>query len=115
DKVHHGVRLFREGATLSEFCWGNRDFCVDAELARLWMIRLFCQQYELYARRLDDPGSGNWQLRIVAQENHLPQGERLTPCGDETVLLLGEARGESEPSEDRDVFDLKPNRYRGTR
>lgn len=113
NKVHEGVRLFHEGATVSEFQWGKAEYLSDAKLWDVWLVRLFCTEYELCARRLDYETGGNWQLRIAAQQNHLPPSEfpsreLLARCADddEIALLLGQARGIE------DEFDLRPNRYR---
>lgn len=99
NKVTSGVYVFREGAELSQFDWGNQRWLTEAELERLWTVRLFCPEFELYARRLDY-APAVWQLRIAAWDTHsqdLAAGELLEPVDEDRILLLGEATGDATP------------------
>jgi hypothetical protein len=105
-KVRQGVFLFREGPTLSEFQWGNAHDVSAAELSRTWIVRLFCREFEIYARRINYEAGNSWQVRIAAAKDHLRDGEELITLDEQTQLLLGEATGDGEE------FAQKPFRYR---
>lgn len=106
NKVAQGVFLFREGPTLSEYQWGNAGGISAPQLSLCWIVRLFCREFEIYARRINYEANNSWQVRIAAEKKHLPDGEELTPLEEQTLLLLGEASG------DGDHFVQKPFRYR---
>ncbi len=100
NKVNTGVYVFREGAELSQFDWGNQRWLAEPELDRLWTVRLFCKEFELYARRLDYGLPGTWQLRIVAQEKYkqdLADAQPVQWIANDRLLLLGEAIGAATP------------------
>ncbi|MCU0980222.1 MAG: hypothetical protein MUF25_13800 [Pirellulaceae bacterium] len=116
-KVEEGVYVFREGATISQFDWGNERWWSETELDRLWTVRLFCREFELYARRLSYADPAPWQLRIAARgelRQDLPASQPLTDAGTDCVRLLGTATG-TAVSDHRTQFDPGSDRYRRAR
>ncbi len=105
-KIDNGVRLFREGATVNDFQWGNSTSLSADALNLAWQVRLFCPHFELYARRLNYSSGGDWQLRIAARDTLISDGKSLQKVGQETVRLLGTATGNDEE------FVADQNRYR---
>ena len=95
-------RLFREGALVCDLTWANESSFSIQQLASLWMIRMFCCEFELYARRRSTI-TIQWQLRLVAAEAALQDGEPLEHVGSTESYLLGVA--------DQDEFKMNPNRY----
>mgnify|MGYP001231967752 CR=1 FL=1 len=105
-----GVYLFREGSTISEFSRSRvPGHFAEAELGELWLVRMFCHRYELFARRLNYHGGQEWQMRIVAIPNMMTDGENARFLGPESTILWGEATGEGNS------FVTKPNRFRRTK
>ena len=113
-KIEQGVYLFREGPTISQFDWNNDEArFAEAELAGLWLVRVFCREYELFARRLNYNVEQTWQVRIVAEPRLLTAEPRLLTEGntatfieDAATVLWGDATGSGNS------FVTKPNRFR---
>lgn len=100
NKVNSGVYVFREGAELSQFDWGDQCWLTEGELERLWSVRLFCHAFELAARRLSYGGAEAWQLRIVARDEYkqdLADARPVRWIANDRLLLLGEAIGDATP------------------
>jgi hypothetical protein len=104
-----GLRLFREGATICDFTWASDVLIQPNQLELLWLVRLFCEHFELYARRKSCDGGGCWQLRIVGSETDLPHGQAVKPMKKPgSIMLLGEHTTNG-------LFEDVPNRYRRAR
>lgn len=104
-----GLCLFREGATVCDLSWATPESLVQEQLKPLWIVRMFCIEFELFARRRTHEQGGRWQLRIIGPASELPDGHAVTPIGAATsVMMLG------EQTEDGAFVD-KPNRYRRAR
>ncbi len=105
-KQDDGLFVFREGATHCELTWAAAGLITPDQLGRVWLLRMFCERFELFARRRSCEASGSWQMRIIGPADDLPDGQPVRPVGDPmSILLLGEHVGNGQ-------FVGTPNRYR---
>lgn len=106
-----GLYLFREGPTVCDLWWADDSAKFSSEsLEAIWIIRMFCEDFELYSRRLTFDDGGLWQLRIASWYGDLHEGEAIDLVGTSNLMLLG--KNHKPTAGDANNFQLEPNRYR---
>ena len=69
--------LFIEGATISDLDYASQENIEQLKLECLQIVRLFCTDFELYARRMSFENDGRWQLRTATSLEQLPADSLL--------------------------------------
>ena len=101
------VWLYREGAKTSEIRQAIPAFWSGDQLEALWLMRLFCGSFELFARRRN--ATDEWQYRLVRFSD-----KSSSLIRESQIRLLGQSTGTCDHSTDGldlTEFRQKPNRY----
>ena len=95
--------LYREGATICRFDFATKELIQADEIKELWIVRLFCESFELVARRRSVQPCC-WQLRLVANQDQLVEGQVLAIAQSCSLCLHGKAV-------DKESISVAPDRF----
>jgi hypothetical protein len=96
---------FVEGPTRSGFIEPAQEVHHANQLAGLWQVRLFAEEFEIAARRCDFQDAQSWMVRWIAPAP--PEGHgwskpvNLPPGKSQNLLLYGQATAEGRFREGR--------------